>query len=83
MFEFSRNPKIALSVDNHFDECTLSQEKGVPTDRQTLSMHRYVLIESHRILYPPLPRLCLSDRSDGGDGVGRGGVGVIVGGPQG
>ena len=23
MFEFSRNPKIGLSVDNHFDECTL------------------------------------------------------------
>ena len=26
----------------------MSQEKSVPTDRQTLSMHRYVLIESHR-----------------------------------
>ena len=38
MFEFSRN-KIALFIDNHFDECTLLQEK---------MMHRYVLIESHR-----------------------------------
>ena len=47
MFEFSRNPKLALSVNDHFDECSLSQEKSVPTDRQTLSMHRYVLIESH------------------------------------
>ena len=37
-----------LSVDNYFDECTLSHEKRVPTDRQTLSMHQYVLIESHR-----------------------------------
>ena len=25
MFDFSRNPKIALSVDNQFDKCTLSQ----------------------------------------------------------
>ena len=47
MFEFSRNPKLALSVNDHFDECSLSQEKSVPTDRQTLSMHQYVLIESH------------------------------------
>ena len=48
MFEFSRNPKIAFSVDNHFDECTLLQETSVPTDRQSLSVHQYVLIESHR-----------------------------------
>ena len=26
MFEFNRNPKIALSVDNHFDECPLLQQ---------------------------------------------------------
>ena len=48
MFEFNRNPKIALSVDNHFDECALSQERSVPTDRQTLLMHQNLLIESHR-----------------------------------
>ena len=47
MFEFSRNPKIALSVDNHFNECNLSQEKVVPTDQQTLLIHQYVLVESH------------------------------------
>ena len=47
MFEFSRKPKIPLSVDNHFDECTLSQEESLPTDRQTLSTHQYVLMESH------------------------------------
>ena len=47
MFEFSRNPKITLSVDNHFDECALSQERSVPTEQPTLSMHRYLLIESH------------------------------------
>ena len=32
MFEFNRNPKIALSYDNHFDEYALSQERRVPTD---------------------------------------------------
>ena len=42
MFEFSRNQKIALFVDKHFDECPLSQQRSVPTDRQTLSMHRYL-----------------------------------------
>ena len=48
MFEFSQNSKIAISVDNHFDEYTPSQGKSVPTDRQTVLMHQYVLIESHR-----------------------------------
>ena len=48
MFEFSRNSEIAISFDNHFDEYTPSQGKSVPTDRQTVLMHRYVLIESHR-----------------------------------
>ena len=48
MFGFNRNLKISLSVDNDFDECALSQERGVPTDRQTLLMHQYLLIESHR-----------------------------------
>ena len=32
MFEFNQNPEIALSVDDHFDECALSQERSVPTD---------------------------------------------------
>ena len=44
MFEFNQKPKIALSVDDHFDECALLQERSVPTDRQTLSMHQYLLI---------------------------------------
>ena len=47
MFEFCRNSKIAISVDNHFDEYTPSQGKSVPTDQQTVLMHQYVLIESH------------------------------------
>ena len=45
---------MTLSIINHFDECTLSQEKRVPTDRQTLSMHQYVFIESHRKAYVAL-----------------------------
>ena len=42
MFEYSRSQKVALSVDNHFYECPLSQQRSVPTDRQTLLMHRYL-----------------------------------------
>ena len=34
MFEFSRNSKIALSIDNHFDVCTLSQHRSVPTEQK-------------------------------------------------
>ena len=48
MFEFSRNSKIAIFVDNHFDEYTPSQGESVPTDRKTYFMHQYVVIESHR-----------------------------------
>ena len=48
MYEFSRISEIAISVDNHFDEYTPSQGKSVPTNRQTVLVHRYVLIESHR-----------------------------------
>ena len=48
MFEFNRNPKIALSVDNHFDECPISQQRSVPTDRQTLSMHQYLQSQGFR-----------------------------------
>ena len=48
MFEFSRNQKVAHSVDNHFDECPLSQQRSVPTDGQTLSMHRYLQSQGSR-----------------------------------
>ena len=48
MFEFNQNSKIALSIDNHFDECTLSQHRSVPTEQKKLSMHRYLHIISHR-----------------------------------
>ena len=47
-FEFSRNSKIAISVNYHFDEYTPSRGKSVPTDRQTDLMHQYVVIESYR-----------------------------------
>ena len=43
MFEFLK----IFSLDNYFDECHLSQQRSVPTDRQTLWMQRYRLIESH------------------------------------
>ena len=33
MFELSRNQKNTLFVDTNFDECPLSQQKSVPTDR--------------------------------------------------
>ena len=42
MFEFSQNQKKTFSVDNHSDECPLSQQRSVPTDRQTLSIHQYL-----------------------------------------
>ena len=43
MFEFNRNKKKPqFPIDNNFDECPLSQQKSVPTDRQTLLMHRYL-----------------------------------------
>ena len=35
MFEINQKQKITFSVDNHFDECPLSQQRSVPTDRQT------------------------------------------------
>ena len=47
MFEFSRNQKISLLVDKHFDECAPSQERSVPPHQETLLMHQYLLIESH------------------------------------
>ena len=48
MFEFSRNQKYTFSIEIHFDEWPLSQQRSVPTEPLTLSMHRYLLIESHR-----------------------------------
>ena len=48
MFELSRNPKFAISVDKHFVECALSQGRSVPTDRQTLSMRRYPRVDTRR-----------------------------------
>ena len=48
MFELSRNPKFAISVDKHFVECALSQVRSVPTDRQTLSMRRYPRVDTRR-----------------------------------
>ena len=47
MFEFRQNQKDTFSVDTHFVECQLTQQRSLPTERQTLSMHRYLLIESH------------------------------------
>ena len=48
MFEFSQNQKNTLSIDNHCDEWPLWQQRSVPTEPLTLSMHRYLLIKSHR-----------------------------------
>ena len=48
IFEFSRKPKKNLSIDNHFNESALSQQRCVPTEPLTLLLHQYLLIESHR-----------------------------------
>ena len=63
MFELSQNSQITISVNNHFNEYTPSQGKSVPTDQQTVLMHRYVLIESHRNTSVPLWVHRLHDRS--------------------
>ena len=42
MFEFNQNQNNTFTVDNHFNECALSQQRSVPTYRQTLLMHRYL-----------------------------------------
>ena len=48
LFEFSQNKKKKnFSVDNHFDEWPPSQQRSVPTEGLTLSMHQYLLVESH------------------------------------
>ena len=33
MLEFNCNPKFALSVNTHFDECPPSKQRSVPTVR--------------------------------------------------
>ena len=48
MFEYRRNQKNIFSMDNHFNECHLSQQRSVPTEQQTLMMHQYLLIKNHR-----------------------------------
>ena len=48
MFEFSQNQKNTIFVDTNFDEYPLSQQRSVPTDRQTLSMHRYLQSQGFR-----------------------------------
>ena len=45
MFEFNLNQKKHLF---YFDEFLLSQQRSVPTEQLTLSMHRKLVIESHR-----------------------------------
>ena len=47
MFEFSRE-KQNFSVDTYFDISPLSQQRSVPTEQEALSIHRYLVIESHR-----------------------------------
>ena len=55
MFEFSRNPKKALSVNNHFDECILSQEKVYPhTFDASICTHRKPLQGFRRSMGTPL-----------------------------
>ena len=41
MFEFSQNQKNAFSI-------LISQQRSVPTEHLTLSVHKNLLIESHR-----------------------------------
>ena len=48
MFEFSQNQKNTFSINNHFDEWLLSQQRSVPTEPLNLLMHRYLLIKSYR-----------------------------------
>ena len=48
MFEFSRNQKNTSSIDNHFDEWPLSQQRSGPTDQLTLSMHQYLSSQAFR-----------------------------------
>ena len=47
MFELGRKPSQVVLVVFLDQKSQKSQRISVPTDRQTLSMHRYLLIESH------------------------------------
>ena len=48
MFELGRKPSQVIFVLSLDQKSQKSQRISVPTDRQTLLMHRYLLIESHR-----------------------------------
>ena len=48
MFELDRKPSQLVLVVFSDQKSQKSQRISVPTDRQTLSMHRYLLIKSHR-----------------------------------
>ena len=47
VFEFIQNKKNTFSVYTHFNEWPLSQQRSVPAEELTLTLHRYLLIESH------------------------------------
>ena len=48
MFELGRKPSQVILIVFLDQKSQKSQRISIPTDRQTLSMHRYLLIESHR-----------------------------------
>ena len=48
MFELGRKPSQVILVVFLDQKLQISQRISVPTDRQMLSMHQYLLIESHR-----------------------------------
>ena len=48
MFELGCKPSQVNLVVSLDQKSQKSQRVSVPTDRQTLSIHRYLLIESHR-----------------------------------
>ena len=48
MFEFSRNKTKAFSVDSHFDECPLWQQRSVYHIAANLLMHSYVQSQGFR-----------------------------------
>ena len=48
MFELGRKPSQVILVVFLDQKSQKLQRISVPTDRQTLSMHQYLLIESHR-----------------------------------
>ena len=48
MFELGRKPSQVIVIVCLDQKSQKSQRISVPTDRQTLSIHRYLLIESNR-----------------------------------